>query len=332
MTGSNDPGQTARLIARLHSAGPGPPNQTRRGPARSRSATVPKDGLAVATAASGCDIFRPAGRLRRAARPLDDDDRVRREPARVGQLRPAARRPRRRRRRTAGRRRRRRTAAPASRPGPRRHGPPAPRPVPPADGAERRDVRPDDARRPAASDSTSSASAAPRDSASSPTAPEPANRSSEPRPSSSVSVASVVNSASRTRSEVGRVSRPDGAASRRPPYRPATIAQRHPFSRYSGALLVDQRGDRGRAARGAGPARGRRRPAPAASARASRDQLAVAQQGQQPQVRAAAGLRRAEHVALAALLQVELGQLEPVQGGGDRVQPRPGPGRPRPPR
>ena len=35
----------------------------------------------------------------------------------------------------------------------------------------------------------------------------------------------------------------------------------------------------------------------------------------------AAGLGRAEHVALPALLQVELGQLEPVGGGRDRVEP-----------
>ena len=70
--------------------------------------------------------------------------------------------------------------------------------------------------------STSSTCAAPRDSASSPSAPEPAHRSSTAVPSSPGSCASAENSASRTRSDVGRV--PDGGtASRRPPAAPATI-------------------------------------------------------------------------------------------------------------
>ena len=37
-----------------------------------------------------------------------------------------------------------------------------------------------------------------------------------------------------------------------------------------------------------------------------------------------AGLRGAEHVALAARLQVEPGELEAVGGGGDGGQPLPG--------
>ena len=37
-----------------------------------------------------------------------------------------------------------------------------------------------------------------------------------------------------------------------------------------------------------------------------------------------AGLRRAEHVALAAGLEVEPGQLEAVGGGGDGGEPLPG--------
>ena len=56
--------------------------------------------------------------------------------------------------------------------------------------------------------------AAPRESASIPSAPEPANRSSTRAPSSGPS---SENSASRTRSDVGRVAAPRGAASRRPP-------------------------------------------------------------------------------------------------------------------
>ncbi len=59
---------------------------------------------------------------------------------------------------------------------------------------------------------------APRDSASMPSAPVPANRSSTRSPSSSPSIA---NSASLTRSEVGRVTLPAGARRRRPPRRPA---------------------------------------------------------------------------------------------------------------
>ena len=64
------------------------------------------------------------------------------------------------------------------------------------------------ARRAAGALSTNVASAAPRDSASMPRAPEPANRSSTRAPSRSPS---TENSASRTRSAVGRVSAPGGA-------------------------------------------------------------------------------------------------------------------------
>ena len=49
-----------------------------------------------------------------------------------------------------------------------------------------------------------------------------------------------------------------------------------------------------------------------------RDDLLVLEQGEQLQAGAAAGLQRAEHVALPPQLQVELGQLEAVGGGGDR--------------
>ena len=77
------------------------------------------------------------------------------------------------------------------------------------------------------SDSTNSACAAPRDSASSPSAPEPAHRSSTFAPSSPGSCSSAENSASRTRSDVGRVPR-GGTASRRPPATPAMIRTRAP--------------------------------------------------------------------------------------------------------
>src|SRR5262245_45978400 len=70
----------------------------------------------------------------------------------------------------------------------------------------------------APSRSTNTAAAAPRDSASMPSPPAPAKRSSTLVPSSSPS---SPNSDSRTRSEVGRVTVPLGAVKRRPPRRPA---------------------------------------------------------------------------------------------------------------
>ena len=53
------------------------------------------------------------------------------------------------------------------------------------------------------------------------------------------------------------------------------------------------------------------------------DQVLVGEQPEQAQAGVAAGLGGAEDVALAALLEVEPGQLEAVQGGGHRVQPLP---------
>src|ERR671915_539267 len=66
------------------------------------------------------------------------------------------------------------------------------------------------ARMAAAALSTKVALAAPRESASMPSAPEPANRSSTRAPSTRS--ARIENSASRTRSDVGRVSVPAGPA------------------------------------------------------------------------------------------------------------------------
>ena len=72
--------------------------------------------------------------------------------------------------------------------------------------------------------STRRASAAPRESASRPTAPVPANRSRNRLPrSGGTPCSSMLSRASRARSLVGRVSRPGGATSRRPRCRPATI-------------------------------------------------------------------------------------------------------------
>ena len=76
--------------------------------------------------------------------------------------------------------------------------------------------------------STNVASAAPRDSASIPSAPEPANRSSTR--ASVTRSPRIENSASRTRSEVGRVASPGGACSRRPPQRPAMTRSAHSFT------------------------------------------------------------------------------------------------------
>ena len=76
----------------------------------------------------------------------------------------------------------------------------------------------------ARSRSTNTACRAPRESASMPSAPVPANRSSTRVLSMSPS---IENSASRTRSEVGRVVLPRGAFSRRPPSGPRSPASTH---------------------------------------------------------------------------------------------------------
>src|SRR3954470_4551139 len=72
--------------------------------------------------------------------------------------------------------------------------------------------------------STRRASAAPRESASRPTAPVPANRSRNRLPrSGGTPCSSMLSRASRARSLVGRVSRPGGATRCRPRCRPAMI-------------------------------------------------------------------------------------------------------------
>jgi hypothetical protein len=74
--------------------------------------------------------------------------------------------------------------------------------------------------------STKVTCAAPRESASRPSAPEPANRSSTRAPGRSC--CSALIHASRTRSVVGRVRSPGGAAIVRPRQRPAMILMRRP--------------------------------------------------------------------------------------------------------
>src|SRR6478672_9277758 len=72
----------------------------------------------------------------------------------------------------------------------------------------------------ARSDSTSRTEEAPRLAASRPSAPDPAYRSSTAAPARTPRCSSRENSASRTRSLVGRVPLPAGVCRRRPPTRP----------------------------------------------------------------------------------------------------------------
>ena len=74
----------------------------------------------------------------------------------------------------------------------------------------------------ARSRSTNVQCAAPRDNASMPSAPDPANRSMTSAPSTMPIDASELNIASRTMSVVGRVVSPSGATNRRPRNSPAT--------------------------------------------------------------------------------------------------------------
>src|SRR5712691_11315926 len=176
--------------------------------------------------------------------------------------------------------------------------------------------------------SISSTSAAPRDSASSPTAPEPAYRSSTAAPRSVPRIeVTVPNSPSLARSLVGLVPWPAGTASLLPPAAPAMIRVMWPLA--SGLLqvfrllLLQQRADRGSQP----PVAGQRRVGVdqfRGGAAGQADQLLVGQQGQQLQARLAPRLGRAEHVTFPALLEIEPGQREPVKRRGDRVQPLPG--------
>src|ERR1039457_2681406 len=208
--------------------------------------------------------------------------------------------------------------------------------------------------------STSSTCSAPRDRASRPTAPDPAYRSSTRFPASEPAMeATVANKPSLARSLVGRVSRPFGTASRRPPRRrsrvpPPKCARPGP----SRGRVLDHEGlypfPGGKSLRSAGATEAavtlglvqvfgldaeefldrlaqRRVPGQVRVGRDDRagllpgppDQVLVGQQPEQPQAGLPAGLRGPEHVAFPALLQVEPGQLEPVEGGRDRLEPLP---------
>ena len=154
--------------------------------------------------------------------------------------------------------------------------------------------------------------AAPRDSASIASAPEPANRSSTRAPSSGPR---IENSASRTRSDVGRVPRPGGAE--QPPPAEAPRDDAHALTR----------GHRGHAAasaaasaRSSGVAQqrvlGRLEARVLGEQRLGAGVRALEQLGVLGQPREAeagqAGLARADELALAAQLEVDLGQLEAV--------------------
>src|SRR5215467_8366463 len=140
------------------------------------------------------------------------------------------------------------------------------------------------------SDSTNTTRTAPRDSASRPIAPEPANRSRTLAPGSGPRIAvTVANSPSLARSLVGRVAIPVGAASRRPPAIPAMIRITVRFPRGTASCLLEELG-----------------------------LLLVEQRAD----------RRGERLALPALLQVQPRQPEPVQRGRHGIQPVPGPGPP----
>src|SRR5690242_67862 len=90
--------------------------------------------------------------------------------------------------------------------------------------------------------STKSALVAPRDSASSPRAPDPANRSRTRAPG--IEVWRMLNQASRTRPDVGRVLSPAGVFSRRRRNSPATISIT-PVPRLKPGLGTAQRSKRG---------------------------------------------------------------------------------------
>src|SRR5690606_8953575 len=87
--------------------------------------------------------------------------------------------------------------------------------------------------------STCTTVAAPRLAASRPRAPDPAYRSRTAAPARSVSASMRENTASRTRSLVGRVCGPRGVAMRRPPSLPAMIRVISAPLQERGALGVD---------------------------------------------------------------------------------------------
>src|SRR5450755_676333 len=180
-----------------------------------------------------------------------------------------------------------------------------------------------------ASDSTSSTSAAPRERASRPTAPDPANRSSTAAPSRPPRMAvTVPNRPSRVRSLVGRVDRPAGTASRRPPASPAIMRVTGPLARGGlagtasgllevlGALVLEQGADRV-GQRGMTRQRGIGSHQVGGRRAGIDDQVLVVQHAEDLEAGSARRLRGAQHVALTALAQVNPGELETVRGPRD---------------
>ena len=354
VTGSKDPGQTQRRTVTLSSRA-----RCRHEARRDRTKASPRrsGGTAARRSPSGQAQVPP-----RVARSTTTSAR-RREPA-VARARRAA--PSRsvvvgdlvRRveehdvvRRRAGRAGRRRRAA---RPGPADLGTGQP------DGL---DVGPQDPDRRRRRTRRAGRAAAPRLSASSPTAPEPAYRSSDPaageRPEQRLQrgeqpLAGPVGG--RPGASAGRHGEP---APPRRPRDPGTASLDRTVDGRCHRAMVTRLPDRAaELSRGDGcrhgrrlrrvrvrPCRGSRRAARRAAVHRVAQagvpaQLGVAadqrggvargpstmtsssrEHAQQPQARPAPGLRGAEHVALAALLEVEAGQLEAVEGGGDGVQP-----------
>src|SRR5664280_169074 len=189
------------------------------------------------------------------------------------------------------------------------------------------------ARSASASRSTNTALAAPRESASMPRPPLPANRSSTFAPPTSSSIA---NSASRTRSDVGRVTRPLGAWICLPPRSPAITRMR---------LTVTPAGGQNDRCATLSRDRLQRLCAEAVAQRVAEQRvLRLAQLGigrddrlgprarplQQRRVPgqlshvelAQARLTRPHQLALAAQLQVDLRQCKAVGVLGQRAQPR----------
>ena len=167
--------------------------------------------------------------------------------------------------------------------------------------------------------STRTTADAPRLAASSPSAPDPAYRSSTRAPRST-SRCSSGRTAPRGRGRWwGGCPAPGGAWIRRPPASPEMIPGR--ISRAPGGRPAPRRAldATARAAPGALPARVVVHEREGVLA-GLHDQVLVAQQAQQPQLGAAAALAGAEHVALAALLEVEAGEGEPVGRRGDGLQ------------
>src|SRR4051812_37829242 len=176
-----------------------------------------------------------------------------------------------------------------------------------------------------ASRSTSTARSAPRESASTASAPLPAKRSSTTSPSSGPS---AENSASRTRSDVGRVPSPGGACRRRPPKRPATTLMAAPAG--GGGLWPASRGDRLALAPRQLVAQqrvlGRRelrvglQQLGGAGVRAL-EHLGVVGQAREAET-GQPRLPRPRQLALAAQLEVDLGQPETVAVLDQRLEPR----------